>query len=59
VGGVAGEDGVVDQDAVDAVVVVGGHDGFFKEVFVDAAEVEGESAERGLVRMLGIGGELT
>lgn len=45
VGGIAGEDGVVDEDAVYAVIVVGVHNGFFKKVFVYAAEVEVESAK--------------
>jgi hypothetical protein len=41
---VAAPDGVVNEDAVDRVVVVGGDDGLFEVFLVDFAEVEVEAA---------------
>jgi hypothetical protein len=41
------EDGVVDEDAVDGGVGVGGLDGVFEGVFGDGLEVEGEAAGGG------------
>lgn len=50
------EDGVVDEDAVDGGVGVGGEDGVFEGVFGDGLEVEGEAAGGGLVVCLCCGG---
>jgi hypothetical protein len=44
---VVGPDGVVDDDAVDGVVVVGGYDGLLEVFLVDPVEVKGEAAGGG------------
>jgi hypothetical protein len=46
VGGVVGEDGIVDDGAVDGGVLVCADDFVFEEFFVDGAEVELEAAFR-------------
>jgi hypothetical protein len=37
-------DGIVDQDAIDGVVLVGGHDSVFEILLPDLAQIEVEAA---------------
>lgn len=60
VGRVLGEDGVVDDHAVDALVIVGLHDLLLEELLVNRSEVELEAAmlyisarPRGITRQTG------
>jgi len=41
---VVAPDGVVDQDAVDSIVLVGGHDGLLETLLINLAEIEVKAA---------------
>jgi hypothetical protein len=47
---VVAPDGVVDQDAVDGVVLVGGHDSLLEVFLIDLAEVKVEAAGGVIIR---------